>query len=159
MRGSRELHDNSTRWYPGCPLDDLTSADLLVVGPKDVIIPSYMPRLSATTSLTQLDAFARFQAAFICTVSYYFLIEQCWAMTSFKDRYQRNRTDLIDDFKFCLGLIKLKLRLFLRTVLVGNDSSTSTLPTEIKLISILKARIFRKALSVYKLFITGQTKQ
>lgn len=128
---------NHTRWYPSSPWDDLSGADLLVVGPKAVVIPSYMPRLSATIS-TQLDAFIQFQPAFICTVSRCSLnnARQWWISTTVT--YHRGRNDLIDDFEPCLvceadqnnwnSICSFHSTLARR---LRNNSPTSTLPSEI----------------------------
>lgn len=115
---------NHTRWYPSSPLDDLSGADLLVVGPKAVVIPSYMPRLSATIS-TQLDAFIQFQPAFIYTVSRCSLNNagQWWISTSVT--YHRGRNDLIDDFESCLVLWSRSKQLKLKLFLPQHSSETS----------------------------------
>lgn len=140
-------------------MDDLIGADLLVLGPKAVVIPSYTPRVCYNQQTVRC---IHTVSVSIHLYSILLFFVQCWTIKNFKDRYVPSRTEWphrrLRTPACFVKPIKTKLKpilIILPRRLRKNNSSASTLPSEIE--RHFESKIFTQGLSMYFNLVRART--
>lgn len=140
-------------------MDDLIGADLLVLGPKAVVIPSYTPRVCYNQQTVRC---IHTVSVSIHLYSILLFFVQCWTIKNFKDRYVPSRTEWphrrLRTLACFVKPIKTKLKpilIILPRRLRKNNSSASTLPSEIE--RHFESKIFTQGLSMYFNLVRART--